>query len=153
MPPEIREQPQGPAAKGGSSRRCHQGLRVSTDSDASSEGPGQQRLYGGLLVAVSMFGFVLMAGMLLRIFLQGPTLRSVLPALPAASGDDYSTDEDHVTSQNTESSHSDDDKGVSASSDSDEERYRSMRSPQENGEVRQTQDSDDDYADDAFSPA
>ena len=107
-----------------------------------------------------MFGFVLMAGMLLRIFLQGPTLRSVLPALPAASGDDYSTDEDHVTdaepaSQNTESSHSDDDMGVSASSDSDEERYwqRSNQSPQENGEVRQTHDSDDDYADDAFSPA
>ena len=107
-----------------------------------------------------MFGFVLMAGMLLRIFLQGPTLRSVLPALPAASGDDYSTDEDHVTDAepaNTaaESSHSDDDMGVSASSD--EERYwqRSMRLqvPQENGEVRQTQDSDDNYADDAFSPA
>ena len=85
---------------------------------------------------MSLSGFVLMAGMLLRIFLQGPTLRSVLPALPAASGEDYSTDEDHVTDAepaNTaaESSHSDDDMGVSASSDSDEE-----RSPQENGEVR-----------------
>ena len=73
-----------------------------------------------------MFGFVLMAGMLLRIFLQGPTLRSVLPALPAASGDDYSTDEDHVTSQNTtaESSHSDDDMGVSASSESEQRQRR-----------------------------
>ena len=47
-------------------------------------------------------------------------------------------------------------KYVSASSDSDEERYRvsvPSQVPQENGEVRQTQESDDDYADDATSPA